>query len=117
MGEQRALCPVAAAIGFFSESASLLVGACDWPSHQRVWAGHKLTSIFPYLFKVLRDWVHTKFVTSGDFVDSPKWEIPLKMMSSTMGCNYPPWWKKILVMSERTYLIKHRIRLPGYIES
>ena len=37
----RALRPVAAEPDIQSKSASLLVGACDWPSHQHVWAGHK----------------------------------------------------------------------------
>ena len=32
----------------------------------------KLTSILPFIFKVLKDWLHTKFVTSMDFVDSLK---------------------------------------------
>ena len=36
-----ALRPVAGDEGFLIESASLLVGGGDWPSHQQVWAGYK----------------------------------------------------------------------------
>ena len=39
MGE--ALRPVAGEAKTRLKSASLLVGAGDWPSHQQVWAGYK----------------------------------------------------------------------------
>ena len=38
----RALRPVTTAPETLSKSGSLLVGACDWPSHQHVWACYRM---------------------------------------------------------------------------